>query len=118
MTLGDVIKRRRIELGLTQRDLARALGLNHTAVGHWEVGGGVMLSRLPDLSRVLGIDLRELVSLTPGAGEIISEPEELAVIAAWRKLPVEIRGTLLRGMVASGAVDEVAPAKGGEVGAL
>ncbi len=35
-TLGDQLRKRRMDLGLSQRKLARQLGVNKTSIEHWE----------------------------------------------------------------------------------
>jgi transcriptional regulator with XRE-family HTH domain len=61
----DLAKRildRRLELGLSQNDIARALGITNKAVSHWETGRSqnIKLEHLVDLADVLRVDLRWL----------------------------------------------------------
>jgi transcriptional regulator with XRE-family HTH domain len=37
-TLGYLLRRKRIEMGLTLKDLARSLGVNSNSLRHWESG--------------------------------------------------------------------------------
>jgi len=56
-TLGEHIRRRRLDLGLTQRTLARRLGVREEAVHLWELDRFLPLARhYGRLVRVLGVD--------------------------------------------------------------
>ena len=56
--IGDLIRRLRREQGLTQLQLASALGVTDKAVSKWERGLGCPdISFLPRLSQILGVDL-------------------------------------------------------------
>ena len=53
-TIGDRIRKRRLDLGLRQRDLAQLLGVHVTTVTNWEVGHSQPVLRyLPGLMRFL-----------------------------------------------------------------
>ncbi len=41
MTVGEVIREKRKELGLTQEQVARRLGVSAPAVNKWEKGGSL-----------------------------------------------------------------------------
>lgn len=51
----DFIKRRREELGLTQKDIAAAVGVSEATVSRWESGdiGDMKRSRIAALARIL-----------------------------------------------------------------
>ncbi|SCG82675.1 transcriptional regulator, Cro/CI family [Proteiniborus sp. DW1] len=53
----DIIKNRRIELGLTQLDIAKAVGVSEATVSRWESGdiGDMKRSRIATLAKVLRI---------------------------------------------------------------
>ena len=55
--IGRFIAARRRERGMTQRELAEALGLSNRTISKWECGDG-----LPDLSNIL--PLCELLGVT------------------------------------------------------
>jgi transcriptional regulator with XRE-family HTH domain len=56
-TLGEHLKKRRLELELTQKQAAQALGVNHWTVMNWEAGRFHPLIRwLPAILRFLGYD--------------------------------------------------------------
>lgn len=61
--LHGLIKSLRIARGLTQQQLATKLGVDKTAVSHWENGiAQPALSRLPDLAKVLGVKVDKLIA--------------------------------------------------------
>ena len=58
----DAIKRRRQELGMSQADLARKLGITQIAVSNWENGYNCPKStRLKDVADALGCTVDELL---------------------------------------------------------
>ena len=60
--LGALIRALRRELGLTQRELAEALGVTDKAVSKWERGAGCPdVSFLPQLAQILGVELASLL---------------------------------------------------------
>ena len=60
--LGSLIRALRREAGMTQRELAEALGVTDKAVSKWERGLGCPdVSFLPQLSRLFGVDLEKLL---------------------------------------------------------
>ena len=60
---GQLIRALRTELGMTQRQLADALGVTDRAVSKWERGLGCPdVSLLPGLSRALGVPVEGLLS--------------------------------------------------------
>ena len=55
------LKQRRIERGLTQHQVADAMGTGRTAVAMWEAGASMPpAAKLPDLARLLGCTVDEL----------------------------------------------------------
>lgn len=59
---GDLVKRRREELGLSQDELARLLAYKHkTSINKIEMGkAGIPRAKLPEFARVLGVDIAAL----------------------------------------------------------
>lgn len=58
----DAIKRRRQELGMSQADLARKLGITQIAVSKWENGDNYPKStRLRDVADALGCTVDDLL---------------------------------------------------------
>lgn len=59
---GDLVKRRREEMGLSQEELARLLAYKHkTSINKIEAGkSGIPRAKLPEFARVLGVDIAAL----------------------------------------------------------
>ena len=64
MTIGEKIKQRRIEMGMSQRDLAEKMGYNHhSTVARIEAGKvDVPQSRIVKFSEVLGVSITYLMN--------------------------------------------------------
>lgn len=63
MKICQIIRARRMELGLTQEQLASRLGVSAPAVNKWERGNSYPdITLLPVLARTLGVDLNTLLS--------------------------------------------------------
>ena len=61
--IGELIRKLRTELGLTQRQLAEKINVSDKAVSKWECGNGCPdLSLLTALADVLGTDMQLLLS--------------------------------------------------------
>ena len=60
MEVQDILKRRRIELGLTQDDVAKHVGVSETTVSRWESGNIANMRR----SRI--VKLAEVLQISPG----------------------------------------------------
>ena len=78
---GDLVRRRREELGLSQEDLARLLAYKHkTSINKIEMGkAGIPRAKLPDFARILGVDIAALAAS-------LAETRLRAVEARLRKL--------------------------------
>ena len=62
LSLGTRIRRTRRLAGLSQRALAKLLGVTHGTVGHWETNRSPPGARmLVEFSRITGVDLHWLV---------------------------------------------------------
>nr|WP_245555027.1 helix-turn-helix transcriptional regulator [Geopsychrobacter electrodiphilus] len=72
VTLGDHLRRRRIELGLYQKDVAARLGVTAPTVWNWENRGSVDLRFIPRVIAFLGY--------SP-----ISQPDDLLGKLTWYK---------------------------------
>ena len=60
---GDLIRKLRVEKGLTQRELADLICVSYKAVSKWECGNGMPdLSILPNLSKVFETDILALLN--------------------------------------------------------
>ena len=72
-SMGAIIARKRKELGMTQEQLAGALGISYQAVSKWENElSSPDISTLPLLADVLGLSLDELFGRVPA----VAEPEQ------------------------------------------
>ena len=61
-TIGNRIKLKRKELGLTQAELGEKLNITDRAVSKWEQGeGDPNLSIIPDIAKILGVSLDYLL---------------------------------------------------------
>lgn len=70
---GKFIKEQRTRMGLTQKQLAEAIGVTDKAVSRWETGKGIPdVSLLIPLSEVLGISVNEIL-----IGERIEEEKKI-----------------------------------------
>ena len=80
--IGKYIEKKRKSKGLTQKELAKRLGLSNTAISKWECGCNLPdVSMLEPLSKELGVDVSKLVALQSGhvnyqSFEELEEPEE------------------------------------------
>lgn len=69
MSVGENIKARRMELGMTQESLAKAVGLGRSMIAQIERGSkvpNIMLGK--DIARVLQCGMEDLVSDKEGIG--------------------------------------------------
>ena len=63
MEIGSIIRSRRAARGLTQEQVAQALGITATAVSKWERNASLPeVTLLPALARLLGTDLNDLLA--------------------------------------------------------
>ncbi len=74
------IKAVRLAAGITQRGLARQLGVTPSAVAQWESGGMPTTERLTAVALALGVSLDRLVAPHPD-----SDPQTAAREAQWRR---------------------------------
>lgn len=67
MEIKDIIKNRRLELGLTMKELAAKIGVSESAVSRWESGNisNMKRDKVALLSKVLGIPLDVLMGWDP-----------------------------------------------------
>ena len=109
MEIGSVIREKRTAQGLTQEQVATALGVSAPAVSKWERGESFPeITLLPALARLLGTDLNGLLSFQQEMGDGLTletllgteSPEEslieqLSLRAAIDLLPERERMTIL-----------------------
>ena len=109
MEIGSVIREKRTAQGLTQEQVATALGVSAPAVSKWERGESFPeITLLPALARLLGTDLNGLLSFQQEMGDGLtletllstespedSLIEQLSLRAAIDLLPERERMTIL-----------------------
>lgn len=84
-TFGEIIRDRRRQMDLTQREVAHRAGTSTPYIGHLEAGkrhpSDTIVARLAE---VLGFDRRELFFLAnPGAHAIVAAPQANPASSAW-----------------------------------
>lgn len=85
------LRRRR---GLTLAEVAKALGVDESSVGHWEKGRrSPLLAHLRKLAVVLDVPFEELVADNPA---FVANRLEQRVLDALRRLPEDQQQTALR----------------------
>lgn len=98
MDLGTLIRAGRNEAGLSQRALAKLVGVSPGAVAHWESNDSrPTVDKMGELKRILGIKVAvEPSPGTPYAGQLVEDPDELALLAFWRSLDRDGRTHLVK----------------------
>lgn len=95
MSLGDLIRQARDRKKISQRALARKLGVSNGAVSQWEAGiAKPQVENLIGLRMVLDLELPVPgASGSPYPGEFVEDLDELALLGFWRSLkdPAERR---------------------------
>ena len=88
MTIGEIIRNRRKELGMSQEDLAGAIDTTKATVSRWETGDihKMKQNMIVALCRVLMLDPELFLQR-----EEVLMPDEAAVIDAYRSAPDGIR---------------------------
>ena len=75
--IGELIKKKRKEMGWTQAQLAERLFVSTNAVSKWELGkNAIDMEKLKDISQLLNIPMPMLVGETPEAPESDSQPSD------------------------------------------
>ena len=86
MTIGEIIKKRRLELGLTLEDVGKRVGVGKSTVRKWESGmiANMKRDKIEALSEALQLSLVALLrsSVSP---EISLSGKEKQLILAYRK---------------------------------
>lgn len=78
-SLGETIRRRRVELGMSKTDLARAVGVHKSNPAHWERGDGPNPDKIPLLAQALDMPEEQLRELHRDGFEAYTR-EQLATI--------------------------------------
>jgi transcriptional regulator with XRE-family HTH domain len=97
-TVGARIRAARLAQGMTQADLAEAVGVSRSAVAQWETErSGQVRGNLTRIASVLGVSVEHLI--TGGKAGSIAGPEtatELALLRLYRGCTEDDRAFLLR----------------------
>ena len=97
--LGARIRAARLAQGLTQDQLARAVGVTRSAVAQWETGrAGQVGGNLARIARVLGSSAAFLLSgeQEPGSAPLPLRGDEMALLRAYRDCTPDDRALLVR----------------------
>lgn len=99
MYVGDLIKKARLEKGLTQEELAEKVGVKKSAVAKWENGrvSEIKRSNLKNLADALGLaptqllgDIeRDPIGIADEMADIYLDLELRAMIAAYKTLSAD-----------------------------
>lgn len=97
-TVGARIKAARLAQGMTQADLAEAVGVSRSAVAQWETErSGQVRANLTKIANVLHVSVEHLIRGTAGIDS--SKPEnatEMALIRLFRECTEDDRAFLVR----------------------
>lgn len=98
MDLASLIKSERERRGWSQRVLAKALGVSHGLVAQWENGDlKPPVARIMDLCNVFGLSAQSFLEGDgPYAGQIVTDPDEIALVLMWRRIPIGSRDLAMR----------------------
>jgi transcriptional regulator with XRE-family HTH domain len=105
MKAAEWVKAGRERLGLSQRGLARLLGVNNSAVAQWELSSSKpTLAHLLDMAAQFSASVGPLFG--PGGdypGELVEDPDELLLLHRWRQLAPEHRASVA--LMLGGAIE-------------
>jgi transcriptional regulator with XRE-family HTH domain len=84
MTLGERIRKRRQEVGLSQRELARRLGIRHATISDLERGvqKDMSIGLLRGLARMLGVTSDWLIGMYEDSDQGDFEPAGMELVRA------------------------------------
>ena len=90
MEIKDMLKNRRIELGLTQLDVAKAVGVSEATVSRWESGdiANMRRSRIAALAGVLQISPTIIMGWDEEEPPPVDFPSNILPMPAMRKIPL------------------------------
>ena len=97
MNVKDIIKERRMILGLTMKEVADKVGVSEATISRWESGEIANMRRgaIFSLSKALNISPNEIMGWDPAPAHLPSTPapltsEEQSLIEKYRALQLEI----------------------------
>ena len=94
---GARIREARRARGMTQADLAAAVGVTRSAVAQWETDrAGQVTGNLARIAGVLGVPMAQLVASDVTAGVVTADGSELALLRLYRDCSPADRQLLLR----------------------
>ena len=90
------IYNRRIELGLSQSEVAEAVGVSKAAVSRWESGdiANMKRNRIAKLAEVLQVSPLQILGMEPVPKKVIPSEEELSIVLAYRKQPEAVQDAI------------------------
>lgn len=98
MTVGEIIKRARLKLGLSQVQLAKKVGVSRGAVGGWESGAilQVRAKTLPKLAATLDLPVSQLAPFGDGGVTSLSkdQPSRFVLLIRWSELQHIVAGKM------------------------
>lgn len=91
------IHNRRIELGLTLEDVAKAVGVSISCVQRWESGeiSNMRRDRIVKLAKILNVSPLEIIGIDT-SGDIALFREERDLIIAYRQQPEAVQEAIRR----------------------
>ena len=105
MEISDIIRASRKRKKLSQRKLAELLGVTYGAVGQWETGGGIRQEHMHALRIALDISEDFMApASSPYQGEVVEDPDELALLRFWRGLDSAERRTFAKRLFLRGPI--------------
>jgi len=99
MDIASIIKGRRIELGLTQLEVAQAVGVSEATVSRWEAGeiGNMRRDRIFNLARILQIKPSVLITGNLDSEDEVAEKDALVdyILSSIKQLSPENKKRLV-----------------------
>lgn len=84
--IGSRIRKYREQIGLSQKEFARLIGVSNARVSNWEQGiNRPDVDVLADICSTLKVDPNQLLDIQPGGGQF--SDEEKLLIRQYRKKP-------------------------------
>lgn len=116
MEIGDRIRLERLARGLTQVELADAVGVNKSAVAQWESAAnrrGITTDNLIKVARALAIPVARLTSGNDdGEPELVTLPRELALLRVFRVMSPALQDVYLKLAYVNAGLREPSEAEG------
>lgn len=98
--MGEFVKTRRVEIGMTQEELSALTGYKHkSSINKIEMGAAsVPRSKVPVFAEALRVSEPELLGYNEELGALgnLLPPDEFALLAAYRSASKDTRAAVLR----------------------